>query len=163
MTKAKTQTSKVAENKKKQIPVRTKPQSQRADYFASFKVIKRPESTNSNQMSTLKPLVVGDGFEGLERLPTGRPLLSANQRRQTRPRIAPPPKYYRSLKIVEDKSYLEVAQYEHHASGIKLEHDIAELQDDHRDPEQAASLDYFLHNHRVDVKIGRASCRERVF
>ena len=90
--------------KKKQVPLRSS--RKRLLTLSGFIVIKpRAAPVSANEKKTWQPSAPGDGFEGRERLPTGRNSRPTKTRKRTRQQIARPTLYYNALEILESKTY----------------------------------------------------------
>lgn len=90
--------------KEKQIPIRSS--RKRPLTLSEFKVIKPlPATIGANEKDISPQPATGDGFEGSERLPTGRHSCPTKPRRRPRQQVTRPTLYYRALEIVESKPF----------------------------------------------------------
>lgn len=90
--------------KEKQIPIRSS--RKRPLTLSEFKVIKPlPATVVAKEKKIWQQPAIGDGFEGSERLPTGRHSCPTKPRRRPRQQVIRPTLYYRALEIVESKPF----------------------------------------------------------
>ena len=89
--------------KEKQVPIRSS--RKRPLTLSEFKIIKPLATPVDANEKTWQYPAIGDGFEGPERLPTGRNSRPTKLKRRLREQVSRPTTYYRALEIVEFKSY----------------------------------------------------------
>ena len=90
--------------KEKQVPTRSA--RKRSLTLTTCKIIKPlAVPVGTNEKRTWQLSAIGDGFDGSERLPTGRKPRGTKARRRPRQQINRPTLYYKALEIVESKTY----------------------------------------------------------